>query len=262
MHEKQFWILTDKCENNLKHENEADRNGNSASFSYSRFFPHLLVKIQNCFLCMCWRKMFCFSDHSSWETKLKSVSFKVVLIWNNYRKGLLYHWSGSDATVLKSYLQEIPLSAKIIPNHTQRWEGGYNKEYPQCNTFLWQQDQTQAASSDRRRSRNSSSSSVFSLSETMTRSLPSGGTAVLEELRATIRHKEGELASTKVSGCGVGKYIGISITAFKRFPPQIHLHITTQWSIIYIVFCFHTHSLPFQHWSQVENLWPKNWPHL
>ena len=193
-----FWPINVKIILNTK--TRLTGNGNSASFSYLRFFPHLLVKIQNCFLCTCWRKMFCFSDHNTWETKLKSVSFKVVLIWNNYRKGLSYHWSGSDATVLKSYLQEIPLSTKIIPNHTQRWEGGYNIEYPQCNTFSWQQDQTQAASSDRRRSRNSSSSSVFSLSETMTRSLPSGGTAVLEELRATIRHKEGELASTKVSG--------------------------------------------------------------
>ncbi|XP_028395572.1 TATA element modulatory factor-like [Dendronephthya gigantea] len=57
------------------------------------------------------------------------------------------------------------------------------------------EDPGQKTTLERRRSRNSSSSSVFSLSDTMTRNLPSGGTAVLEELRATIRHKEGELVS-------------------------------------------------------------------
>ena len=47
------------------------------------------------FLCMCWRRIFCFSDHNQWETNLKSILFKVVLIWKpcwswrNYRKGLL-----------------------------------------------------------------------------------------------------------------------------------------------------------------------------
>ncbi|CAB4002842.1 Hypothetical predicted protein [Paramuricea clavata] len=58
-----------------------------------------------------------------------------------------------------------------------------------------EQDPAQQTTSDRRRSRNSSSSSVFSLSDAMSRNLPSGGTAILEELRATIRHKEGELVS-------------------------------------------------------------------
>ena len=41
---KQFWILTNKCGNNL--------NGLSASFSCLTLFLHLLVKIQNSFLCM------------------------------------------------------------------------------------------------------------------------------------------------------------------------------------------------------------------
>jgi hypothetical protein len=33
------------------------------------------------FSCMCWRRMFCFSVHSPWETNLKSFPFKVVLSW-------------------------------------------------------------------------------------------------------------------------------------------------------------------------------------
>ena len=55
--------------------------GYSASFACLRLFPHLLVKFQNSFLCMCCRRMFCCSDHSPWETNLKSISFKVVLSW-------------------------------------------------------------------------------------------------------------------------------------------------------------------------------------
>jgi hypothetical protein len=27
---------------------------------------------------MCWRRIFCSSDHSLWETNLKSIPFKVV----------------------------------------------------------------------------------------------------------------------------------------------------------------------------------------
>ena len=71
------------------------RYGSSASFSCLRLFPHLLVKFENSFLCMCCRKMFCFSDHSPWKTNLKSIPFKVALSWKpcyswrNYRKGLL-----------------------------------------------------------------------------------------------------------------------------------------------------------------------------
>ena len=67
---------------------------------------------------------------------------------------------------------------------------------------FFSQDTTQHAALERRRSRNSSSSSVFSLSDTMTKSMPTGGTAVLEELQATIRHKEGELTSMQVGGWG------------------------------------------------------------
>ena len=55
------------------------------------------------FLCMCWRRMFCSSYHSSWETNLKSIPFKVLLSWKqcsswrNYRKGLLVgHFQYSD----------------------------------------------------------------------------------------------------------------------------------------------------------------------
>ena len=48
MRVKEFWILTNKCGNNLKHENEDGGHGHSASFSCFRF-PHLLVKIQNSF---------------------------------------------------------------------------------------------------------------------------------------------------------------------------------------------------------------------
>jgi hypothetical protein len=42
---------------------------------------HLLIKIQNCFSGMCWRRMFCFSLHSPWEINLKSFPFKMVLSW-------------------------------------------------------------------------------------------------------------------------------------------------------------------------------------
>ena len=49
MHKKEFGILTIKLGNKLKHENEAEGHGPSC-LSLS---PHLLVKIQNSFLCMC-----------------------------------------------------------------------------------------------------------------------------------------------------------------------------------------------------------------
>ena len=52
MHKKEFWIFTNKCENYPKHENEAEGPW-SATFWCLRLFPHLLVKIQNSFLCMC-----------------------------------------------------------------------------------------------------------------------------------------------------------------------------------------------------------------
>ena len=57
------------------------RPGASASFSCLSLFPYLIVKIQNSFLCMCWRRVFCFFDHNPWETNLKSIPFKVVLNW-------------------------------------------------------------------------------------------------------------------------------------------------------------------------------------
>jgi hypothetical protein len=48
----------------------------SASFScLIKLISTFIVKIQNYFLCMCWRRMFCFSDHSPWETNLKSIPF-------------------------------------------------------------------------------------------------------------------------------------------------------------------------------------------
>ncbi|XP_046855541.1 TATA element modulatory factor-like [Xenia sp. Carnegie-2017] len=61
------------------------------------------------------------------------------------------------------------------------------------------EDDERMSTSSQHKRRNSSSSSVVSFSDTMTRSLPSGSTAVLEELRATIRHKEGELMSMQSS---------------------------------------------------------------
>jgi hypothetical protein len=52
MHKKEFWILTNKCANNFKHENEAEGprgakrgHGPSASFSCLSLFPHLIVKV-------------------------------------------------------------------------------------------------------------------------------------------------------------------------------------------------------------------------
>ena len=55
MHKKEFWILTNKYGNNLKHENEAEE---PWPFSLVlvftlRLFPYLLVKIKHSFLCMC-----------------------------------------------------------------------------------------------------------------------------------------------------------------------------------------------------------------
>ena len=47
MHKKEFWTLTNECENNLKHENEAKGPWPLASFSCLTSFPDLLVKIQN-----------------------------------------------------------------------------------------------------------------------------------------------------------------------------------------------------------------------
>jgi hypothetical protein len=53
MHKKEFWVLTNKCGNKLKHENESIgpswAHGPSASFSCLSLFPYLIVKIQNSF---------------------------------------------------------------------------------------------------------------------------------------------------------------------------------------------------------------------
>ena len=48
----------------LNSKTRLNSHGCSASFSYLGLFPHLLVKIQNSFLCMCSRRMFCFSENS------------------------------------------------------------------------------------------------------------------------------------------------------------------------------------------------------
>ena len=53
MHKTKFGILTIKHGNKLKHENEAEGHGPSAPVSCLSLFSHLLVKIQNSFLCMC-----------------------------------------------------------------------------------------------------------------------------------------------------------------------------------------------------------------
>ena len=52
MHKKEFGIMTMEHGNKLKRENEAEGHGPSASVSYLSLFPHLLVKIQNSFLCI------------------------------------------------------------------------------------------------------------------------------------------------------------------------------------------------------------------
>ena len=75
-----FWPIN--VEIILKTRTRLNSPGYSASFSCLRLFAHLLVKFQNYFLCMCCRRMFCFSDHSPWETNLKAIPFKVVLSWN------------------------------------------------------------------------------------------------------------------------------------------------------------------------------------
>jgi hypothetical protein len=49
-------------------------------FRVNAYF-HLLIKIQNYFSRMCWRRIFCFSLHSPWEKSLKSFPFKMVLSW-------------------------------------------------------------------------------------------------------------------------------------------------------------------------------------
>ena len=64
MHKKEFWILTDKCGNNLKHENEDEEPWPFSLVFVFKIISTLLVKIQNSFLCKCWRRMFCFSNHS------------------------------------------------------------------------------------------------------------------------------------------------------------------------------------------------------
>ena len=46
LHKKEFGILTIKHENKLKHENEAEDHGSSASVSCLSLFPHLLFKIK------------------------------------------------------------------------------------------------------------------------------------------------------------------------------------------------------------------------
>ena len=81
MPKTEFGILTIKHANKLKHENEAEGHGPSASFSCLSLFACLIVKIPNSVLCMCWWRMSCASDDSLWEINLKPTIFKVVLSW-------------------------------------------------------------------------------------------------------------------------------------------------------------------------------------
>ena len=57
-----FWPIN--VERILNTKTRLNSHGHSTSFSCFRLCQHLLVKIQNYFLSLYWRRMFCFSDHN------------------------------------------------------------------------------------------------------------------------------------------------------------------------------------------------------
>jgi hypothetical protein len=70
---------------------------------------------------MCSRRIFCFSDHSPWETNLKSIPFKVVLSWKQCscdvitRKVIVAKCCGQFYAHYLSH--SIPSPLPILPSH-------------------------------------------------------------------------------------------------------------------------------------------------
>ena len=145
MHKKEFWNLTNKCGNYL---NTKTRHGSSASFLCLRLFPHLLVKIPNSFLCMCWRRTCCFSDYSPWETNLKSIPFKVVVenrVSRDVITGKVY-WSLSYSR------HRVVLANKTVCELLKQTSNGYYSNQIPKNFFLFINTDTMSWSLSHRRS--------------------------------------------------------------------------------------------------------------
>jgi hypothetical protein len=56
---------------------------------------------------MCWRRMFCFSDHNTWETNLKYIPFKVVLSWKQ---------CSCDVNTGKAYWIKLVSNLRLLVN--------------------------------------------------------------------------------------------------------------------------------------------------
>ena len=112
MYEKEFWILTNKCGNKLKHETEAE-----GVMTLSLVFVVKLIFMFNSqnpksFLCMCWRRMSCswsrrhlprlqqgFRLGSSWKTsKYTNFHFWVFRVF--YTHGLRNYLSSRSQGVV------------------------------------------------------------------------------------------------------------------------------------------------------------------
>ena len=87
MHKKEFWILTNKCGNKLKHETEAERVMTLSLVFVSKLIFMFNSKNPKSFLCMCWRRMSCsrsrrhlprlqqgFRLSSSWKTSIQTFT--------------------------------------------------------------------------------------------------------------------------------------------------------------------------------------------
>jgi hypothetical protein len=72
------------------------------------------------FLCMCWRRMFCFSLHSPWEKNLKSFLLKMVLSWKQCSCDVINiervycHWL-------------LPERDRLRDGPLEKWWGGWGK---------------------------------------------------------------------------------------------------------------------------------------
>jgi hypothetical protein len=88
-------------------------------FRVNAYF-HILIKIQNCFSGMCWRRTFCFSLHSPWEKNLKSFLLKMVLSWKQCSCDVINiervycHWL-------------LPERDRLRDGPLEKWWGGWGK---------------------------------------------------------------------------------------------------------------------------------------
>jgi hypothetical protein len=79
------------------------------------------------FLCMCWRRMFCFSDHSPWKINLKSILFKVVLSWKQCICDVI---TGKVYCTMAEKGHDCKHSPFFLPDYTRRFFSLQN--YTRC----------------------------------------------------------------------------------------------------------------------------------